>query len=45
MSPDEEQPIAILSEINKGLVVDSAANRIIVELVNAATEVSENDET
>jgi hypothetical protein len=45
MSPDEEQPIAILSEINKGLVVDSTADRIIAELVDAATEVSENDET
>jgi len=45
MSPNEEQPIAILNEINKGLVVDSAADRIIAELVDAATEVSENDET
>ncbi len=45
MSPDEEQPIAILSDINKGLVVDSAADRIDAELVDATTEVSENDET
>jgi hypothetical protein len=45
MSPDEEQPIAILSDINKGLAVDSAADRIDAELVDAATEVSENDET
>jgi hypothetical protein len=45
MSPYEEQPIAILSEINKGLVIDSVADRIIAELVDAATDVSENDET
>jgi len=44
MSPDEEPPIAILSDVNKGLV-DSAADRIDAELVDAATEVSENDET
>ncbi|CAM6042100.1 unnamed protein product [Sphagnum compactum] len=42
MSPDD--PIAILSDIN-GLVVDSAADRIDAELVDATTEVSENDET
>jgi hypothetical protein len=45
MSPYEEPPIAILSDVNKGLVVDSAADRIDVELVDAATEMSENDET
>jgi hypothetical protein len=45
MSPDEEPPIAIFSDVNKGLVVDSAADRIDAELVDAATKVSENDET
>ncbi len=45
MSPNEEPPIAILSDVNRGLVVDSAADRIDVELVDAAIEVSENDET
>ncbi|CAK9200129.1 unnamed protein product [Sphagnum troendelagicum] len=40
MSPDEEPPIAILSDVNKGLVVDSAADRIDAELVDAATEMA-----
>jgi hypothetical protein len=45
MNLDEEPPIAILSEINKWLVVDLAADIIDAELVDATTEVSENDET